>query len=283
MYVLSNIQYDSVYNLNGGLAQRWGPHKQKGIYSMSEATDPRIHFEPEQNLRDVVNSPKFPYLRLHPAIIDPTRMNELSISEEKLLLAMHLQSRQFLVVSNKSLSIYQIPQIRTGLQTAGLVGAKIGIGFIPGVGELFDAGEKLMGAGEWVKKKWEQREDKSKAKEGMPTKKYIDSTGWDFRNPDTLQLIQIYKEKILLKNGFEWKKVFSMPLENPAEQIAIVATQKEMQIAFGKKKVKAPYLDNSWELLKVAERLIEQNRQALELAGWSVQTANEGYIFKNSK
>ena len=83
------------------------------------STDHSIYFEADQNLRDVAQSPGFPHLRLHPTIVNPERINEFSATQEQLLLAMHLQSHQLLVISNKSISIYLIPKIRTGLQKLG--------------------------------------------------------------------------------------------------------------------------------------------------------------------
>lgn len=244
------------------------------------SSDHSIYFEEGQNLLDVIRSPGFPHVRLHPAVLDPSRIDEFSPADEILLLAMHLQANQLLVISNKSISIYLIPQLKSKLQTAGSIGLKVGIGMIPIVGDLLDAGEKLLKPVEWIKAGRQRKKDKVLAAEGMPTNEEINNMAWDFRDPDTLKLIQIYKEKILLKNGFKWRMPYRMSLEDTQEQILITVEEKGIRITIGRKEIMNLYLDQSWEPLKVAGGIIEQNRLALEAMGCTIETADQKFIFK---
>lgn len=243
-------------------------------------SDHSIYCEAGQSLADVAQTPGFPFLRLHPALIDVSRVNEISPTDEKLLLAMHLQGNQFLVISNKFATVYMVPQMKTKLQRAGRVGLKIGIGMIPIVGELLDAGENLLKPVEWIKAGRERKEDRIKAAEGMPTNEEINSVAWDFKDRDTLTLVQIYKEKILLQNGFKWQTLFKVPLDKPGEKTMVTVEERGVRVTVGRKEAMALYLDKSWDPLKLAELLVEHNRPAFEAMGCSIEVGDQKYIFR---
>lgn len=247
-------------------------------------SDHSIYLEQEQSLAEVAQSPGFPHLRIHPALIDTSRLTEISPTEEKLLLAMHIQGNQLLVISNKSATVYQIPQFkqRSKLAAVGKVGLKIGIGMIPVVGELMDAGEKLMKPVEWIKAGRERKENKIRAAEGLPTTDEINSVAWDFNDQNTLTLIQIYKERILLENGFKWQTPFKVSFDKKDEPVVITIEEKGIRIKVGRKETMTLYLDNSWEPLKLADILVQHNRQAFEALGCSIEASEQKFVFRKN-
>jgi hypothetical protein len=244
-------------------------------------SDHSVYLEKEQALADVARSPGFPYLRIHPALIDTSRMNEISSEGERLLLAMHLPGNQLLVISNRSAAVYQIPQFkqRSKLAAVGRVGWKVGIGMIPVVGELMDVGEKLWKPVEWIKSGREKKDDEKRWEEGLPSNEEIKSVAWDFNDQDTLTLIQIYKEKILLKNGFKWQTLFQASFEKQTEPVVVTVEEKGIRLKVGRKEAMALYLDKSWGPLKIADILIQHNRQAFEGMGCSIETADQKFMF----
>ena len=247
------------------------------------ATNHAIYFEDGQDLLDVLQSPGFPQLRLHPALLDGTRIDEITTDQETLVLAMHCSSDQLLVISNRSIHIYKVPRLKSGLFRAGAVAAKVGVGFIPVVGELLDAGEKLLKPVEWVKARKERKEDKIRTQEGMPTRELIDIMRWDYREPNTLKALLIYKEKILLRNAFEWKTAFKAPLQKTAGEAVVVTVESGgIRIENGKQKTFATYLDSGWAPLQLGREVIECARQALEAAGWSVEVGDQRLVLRNS-
>lgn len=248
------------------------------------ATDHGIYFEEAQDLVDVIQSPGFPQLRLHPALHDEARLGEIAGEEEQLLLAMHCLSDQLLVISKKAIYVYKIPRLQSGILRAGAVAAKIGIGFIPGVGELVEAGEKLMKPVEWVKGRKERKEDKLREQEQMPTKELIKIMRWDYRDQNTLKAILFYKERILLENGFEWKTAFKTSLPKPpGEPVAITVEAKGIRIESGKSKTFLPYLDASWDPMKIAADVAKCYRPAIEAAGWLIEASEQNVVFRSSK
>jgi hypothetical protein len=244
-------------------------------------SDHSVYLEKEQTLADIAQSPGFPYLRIHPALIDTSRLAEISSAEERLLLAMHLPGNQLLVISNRSAIVYQIPQFkqRSKLAAVGGVGLKIGIGMIPVVGELMDAGEKLWKPVEWIKAGREKKDDQKRWEEGLPSNEEIKSVAWDFNDQDTLILIQIYKEKILLKNGFKWQTLFQVSFDKPAEPVVVTVEEKGIRVKVGRKEAMTLYLDKSWEPLKIADILVQHNRQAFEAMGCSIEIGDQKFVF----
>jgi len=215
--------------------------------------------------------------------------NKISTPEEQLLLAMHCLSSRLLVISNKHIYVYQIPSKKSSLEKFGSAGVGAGLGLIPGLGALLSAFD-LAHFFKWVWKKvigesiQERKEDISRAAEGMPTRKEIEAVVWDFHDIKTLRLILCYRGNVLLRNGFDWKMVFKTSLENAVyEPVVITVGWGEIRFAVGLKKAFTAYPGRGWDPLKIAADLIEPNRQALEAAGWSVETANRKFVFKNSK
>ena len=252
------------------------------------STDHSIYLD--KNLHNFILGPGFPYLRLNPALINSTSTNEISSAGEQLLLAMHCPLGQLLVISNKHIYIYQIPRQMTRLQTAGNVGIKVGLGYVPILGQLLGAVDDIMGPVGWVwhrisgKAKKERQEEILRVMEALPTKKQIENVVWDFRDPDTLKLILCYEERMLLRNGFLWNTLFKASLQNTVhEPIVITVDRSGITTTVGRKKGFAYYVGKDWDPLIIAADLIKLNRQALEAAGWSVETADQKIVFKNSK
>jgi hypothetical protein len=244
----------------------------------------------EPNLTDFVEAPGFPHIRLDPALVNAGIADSISSPEEQLLLAMHCDSGRLLVISNKHIRIYEIPAKKSGLQKVGTVGLKVGLGFVPVVGELMDGAEKVKGVFEWGggvltgKKAREKAEDKRRTEEGMPTKKELEDLVWDLRDPEILGMILLYKDKILLRNGFEWKTAFKAPLETPAhEPVEITMDAKGIRFVVGRQKAKASFTGADWGRLKVSAALIEMNLPALQAAGWSVEAGDEKIVLKKSQ
>ncbi|MGE5250693.1 MAG: hypothetical protein ACM3QS_10830 [Bacteroidota bacterium] len=244
----------------------------------------------ETDAAAVAQSPGFPYLRLSPVLIDTESPERFSAPAEELLLAMHLSDGKLLVISNKHISIYKVPSKKSFIQKATSVGLHVGVGLIPGVGELVDAAEKVSEAavGTWNfasgKKRKQRKEDSLRAAEGMPTKKEIEDLVWDYRDRNTLALILLYQDRILLRNGFEWKTEFKAPLENTAGQpIEITADSKGIRFAAGRQKTFTQYAAKDWAPLKITAALIEMNGPALEAAGWVVESSDQKITLKKSQ
>lgn len=228
----------------------------------------------EENVSDIMLAPGFPYLRMHPALRRGESAPNISDPEEQLLLAMHSNWKRLLVISNKHIYIYKIPYEDvvnmvhpvTGLRAVlrFIVSViKLILAFVPLVGELIDGIESLMSPFEWL---WHRISGKARKE-----------------HEEALRTIMGLKAMFLLYNPSKWKTKFKASFVNPRGLVTIGVEGGGIRIADGRKKAFVPYLNQDWGPLKIAENLIEPNRQALEASGWSVGTTGQGYVFKNSR
>jgi hypothetical protein len=159
------------------------------------------------------DAPGFPHIRMNPALLAGDD-GVLSASDEQVLLVTHCSSAELLVVSNKGILVYQVPQASSGAaKAAKFVGANVLVNLpvvghayelFHGVGEMFHGAVKLK---HWISPS-DRREAAQREKDHMPAKEEGKETVWDLRDANILALLALYKDRILLENGFGWKTKF---------------------------------------------------------------------------
>ena len=167
----------------------------------------------EANYEMFLEMPGFPFIRMNPA------QNSHAFSTEQLLLVMHGRSAELLVVSNKRIVIYEIPKKKSLFRRASGVAGNIGLGMIPGVGDMLDAADSVKDVYKGARgvKRWaspgDRRENARREQEGLPSRYEGSELVWDLGKDEILAMILLYRENILLENGFHWKKKFEVALE----------------------------------------------------------------------
>ena len=66
-----------------------------------------------------LDQPGFPALRVNPALFSGEVDEALSTSDEQLLLVLHCSSAELLVISNKHILVYKVPQKSSAAASAG--------------------------------------------------------------------------------------------------------------------------------------------------------------------
>lgn len=247
-----------------------------------------------ENFTDFFHTPGFPHLRLHPALILADHPDQLSASEEQVLLVMHSTSNNLLVVSNRNVIVYKIPRFKPFLERVGVAGAKFTLGLIPGVGQAMEIADKLgegrdnfqawgtLLGGLTGKAKRERAADLQRMAEGMPTKKELEDLTWDTRDENTLKLILCYRDKILLQNGFEWKAGFKASLDRSDKAPnSITVSGKDILFRVGGKSSHVPFPKGKFDALAITSALARIHQEALASAGWIVESDDQKITFKD--
>jgi len=237
----------------------------------------------EEDYEKFFEMPGFPYLRMNHVLFTDEDNSVHAASDEHLLVAMHGTSGELLVVSNERIRVYKIPGKKSFLRRAG----GVGIGFVPGVGEILDgidsAKELFQAAGNvkgWISP-GDRREVARRKKERMPSRKEARDLVWDLGSLETLAMILCYRERILLENGFGWNKKYEANLARTSKKPTEVSVGgKGIHFNIGGKKAFTGFAKSKWDFPALAGLLVEKNRQALEAMGWTVETTEEKTVLK---
>jgi hypothetical protein len=240
----------------------------------------------DEHYETFLDQPCFPALRMNPALFSGEVDEALSTSDEQLLLVLHCSSAELLVVSNKHILVYKVPQKSSATASVGkFVGANVLVN-LPVVGEVFHAvhGVKEMFHGAAKLKHWispsDRRETAQRRKDHMPPEEEGKETVWDLHDVNILAMIAGYRDRILLENGFGWKTKFKTSIEDAGNHLSEIAIRSDgISFKAGSNNESGypslGYAREEWSLVPLASQLLEQNRQWLETAGWTLEIDNE--------
>ncbi len=241
-------------------------------------TDNLVYFE--ENFEIFSEMLGFPYLRLNPMLLSDEINNLLSTTNEMLLLMMHCNSAELLVVSNKRILLYRIPQPRS----KGKIATEFGIfSFVPYGIVLIILLRRLTRQSRDVPRLSflkRRREEARRVEECLPSIKEACKQVWDISNLEVLAKILCYRNKIILENSFCWKNKLKKIFNNPTE---ILIGTDGISLFVGNKKEFIGYAKSEWNFIQIAHLLVEQNRKALELIGWTVDISPENIVFRKGE
>jgi len=217
------------------------------------------------DLDNLVERTGFPFSRLQ---AESNMDNEPSDSKEQLLMAVNGNAADLLIVTNKKIAVYKIPKKKSFFKKA----FGEAVGYIPGVGEVLDGidnAKDLAGGAKnlsgWVTGK-NKREKQRRIEEGMPSKKDFKGVEWDLRKDDGLAMILMYRDDILMANGFGWKSKFEV--ENNVDQPSqLVLKPNGIDIRSGKKKASIKFSKNDG----FTHDLINKNRELFKISKLEIE------------
>jgi hypothetical protein len=231
----------------------------------------------------------FPYLRMHPAILAGEVDKALAAPDERLLLVLHCHSAALLVVSNRRIIVYKIPEKSS---VTVQVAKSAAILFVPGFDEISETVEVTKGAVHWAAKlkHWlspsDRRDAVQRKQDHMPSRDEFAETIWDLTEANGLSLITGYRDRILLENGFGWKTNFEVLLEHARDHLSEIAIGSE-GITWKTGVDHAPkypalnhFAKDKLDPVMIARQLAERNRGPLEAAGWNVEIDSDKVALK---
>ena len=236
--------------------------------------------------------PGFPYLRVEPILLlgNIEDVKELWESpQEELIFSLHGKKGRLLVVTNHRISVYRIPKPKGFIRRAtGFIFDISPLGPLSDAMEVIGAVQDVSGAAKsitsWLSPK--QRRQRSANKDaGMPNPKDIKDTTWKTKDLEILALINLYRERILIDNAFEWKTVNQLYWRTDGwgfPQIHI----EENNITLTLMDVNGDIAEERFEtstifgLPEIVEYIIEKNLMLLHDNGWSVRN-DEGVVLQN--
>ena len=241
----------------------------------------------------LVKLPGFPYLRVEPVLLlgNMDEVKELWDSpQEELIFSLHGKKGRLLVVSNHRISVYTIPQPKGFIRrAAGFLFDIAPLGPISDMMEVVGAVQDVSGAAKsmtsWLSPK--QRRERSANKDaGIPNRKDIKDARWKTKDPNTLALINLYREPILLDNVFQWKIENQFSWRTEAMDIP--------QIHIGENQIALTFMDangdiaeeifetnDEFGLTEIATYITEMNLTLLHDHGWTAGIF-EGVILQNA-
>jgi len=227
----------------------------------------------DENSDTFYEAPGFPYSRFGVHTDEET--------DEKLLTAIHGKSAELVIVTNKRVAVYQIPGKKSIFKkvTGELIGQ------IPVVSDVMDGLEAvgdIKGSAKnfkgWATGK-NKKERLRRLEEGLPSKKQFKNVEWDLRKPDGLAMVLSYTDRILMVNGFNWKKKFeASTIEHKDVALSIEIDKNEVRLANGKKKLKVKLNKKDKETCDI----LCSNAEKLKDSNWHVDSIDGSIILKNS-
>jgi hypothetical protein len=211
-----------------------------------------------------------PYIRINPPLLYGGVSSASSTADEYVLLVMHCSSAELLVISNKRILIYKIPETKSLLRRAGgtvvSTATSIAIGQIPYVSDALDGLEAFKNVKDRF---W------SKAEAGMPSKKEAKNTAWDLNDERICFLVVCYRDRILLENSFGWKTTFEMSTERVLKKRADISIgEDQINFKIGGKKASISRANPNIDFIAVARELVVRNSEALATAGWKADVVD---------
>ncbi len=215
-----------------------------------------------------------PYFRVNPALRYGMVDSAADMADEYVLLVMHCSNAELLVISTKRILIYKIPVQTSLLQRLGAFTKSIAISSIPLVS---DASSLLDGIDAFGSVK-----DRIMRGKDMPLKKDAIITEWNLNEKDVCLLVVCYTDKILLENGWYWKKTFEIPMKQVLKKgIEISVGSDGLSGKIGGKKVSLGFVaDSDTNYVEIARILINQNSKAFTAAGWQAGFEDGHLILK---
>jgi len=194
------------------------------------------------NLDDVYERPGFPFSRFND--LDSIPNEELTEGDEQLIMALHGDLADFLILTTKKVAIYKIPRPKSFFKKA----FGVAVDFIPGVSDVVGAVDNLTDLAGGAKNLtgWATGKNKRLAREreeaGMPSKKDFKDVRWNLKKQDILALVLSYRDDILMANGFGWKTKFenAHTIEQPTKlvlkpgEVIIQSGQSKCSICFSR-------------------------------------------------
>ncbi|NND50916.1 MAG: hypothetical protein HKN54_00835 [Flavobacteriaceae bacterium] len=224
---------------------------------------------------DFFEASGFPYFRFGTDYKDE--------QDEKLLAAIHGKSSEFIVLTNKKVSVYKIPSKKSMFHYAKVTDTVLGV--IPGVSDVKDGLENfndlkggVKNLAGWATGK-NKREKRRRIDEGLPPKKQFKNVEWNLKKPDGLAMVLCYSDRILMLNGFNWKKKFEASTEDNGDAtVRLELDEREIRLANGKKKLKVKLAKNDLETFKN----LRSNTDVLKESQWTFSDKKDCICLTNS-
>jgi hypothetical protein len=220
-----------------------------------------------------------PYFRINPPLRYGAVNLVSSTADEHLLFVMHCRSAKLLVISNKRILIYKIPETKSLLRRAGgsavSVATSMAIDSIPIVSDVSTILGGI-GAVKTIKDRfW------SKTEAGMPSKKDAKNTVWDLNDEQICFLVVCYRDRILLENSFGWKTTFEMSTERVRKKRADISIGVDgINFKLGGKKASIGFANPNIDFVGIARALVVQNSEAFETTGWQADIVDGKLLLK---
>ena len=227
----------------------------------------------DENYEAFYETPGFPYLRFGTEYEEETG--------EKLLLTFHGNSSELVVITNKKVSVYQIPSKKSFLKMAtGKVIDQIPVvsDVLGGLDDLKDVAGGAKNFKGWITGK-NKKEKLRRLSEGLPSKKQFKNVEWDLRKPEGKAMVLSYSDKILMVNGFNWKYKFeALTVDAEKQPITIEINSDKIRIENGKKKIKLKLDKKDVETFETLQSQLEK----LNNSCWNVESSSQNIFLKNT-
>lgn len=220
-----------------------------------------------------------PYIRINPPLLYGGLSSVSSTADEHLLLVMHCRSAELLVISNKRILIYKIPETKSFVRRAGgkvaSMATSFATGVIPVVNEVSTILDGIEAAKVVKDRFW------SKKEAGMPSKQDAKNTVWDLSKKEICFLIVIYRDRILLENSFGWKTTFEMSTKRVLKKRAEISVEVDgINFKVGGKKGSIGFANPNFDYVESARNLVIWNSEALQTAGWQAGMVDGKLLLK---
>lgn len=245
----------------------------------------------EEEYEALMGLPGYPYLRIEPILLldNNDEVDELWHSaQEELLFSLHGLKGQLLVVSNHRVRVFKITAPR------GFIRGSIGFLYdmtspLAEIGDAIDTVKDLGGAANtfknWLSPK-QRRQRAANKDSGMPNPKEIKDVTWKTKDPETLALVSLYKERILLENAFKWKLLREAYWRND-DKPHLAIHFAESQITFSTLGKKGNTQSDSFKVAEpccipeIAELVAKLNFPLIEKSGWNVDL-DDGVLLQDA-
>lgn len=217
-----------------------------------------------------------PNIRIMPSFLYGEVSEVASYADEHVLLVMHCNDAELLVISNQRVLIYKMPRTKSLARRAGgtavSIATSLTIDAIPVVSDV----STFIGTAKTIKNRfW------SKKEAGMPSKNEAKSTVWDLNDEQICLIVLCYRDRILLENSFGWKTTLEIPMKRVLKKRANISIETDkISFKIGGKKTSISRTNPNIDFVAVAQALVIQNGEALETAGWQADLSGESLRLK---
>lgn len=220
------------------------------------------------------------HFRINPALRYGMVDSVAAMSDEYLLFVMHCNNDELLIISTKRILIYKIPVKTSWAQRFGAFVKSVAIDNVVGNIPIVSEASTLIGSVDAFKS---VRDRIMRGKE-MPLKKDAIITEWDLKENDIRLLVVIYTDKILLENGWYWKKTLEISAKQIRKKRAEISIGSDgINGKIGGKNISISFVadpDTNFNYPEIARILINQNIEAFGAAGWQANIVDGRIILK---
>lgn len=229
------------------------------------AIDPEAYIEP-------------PYLRIGPVLRYGVVDLAAARADEYVLLVMHCSDAQLLVISTKRILMYKIPVKTSFLQRLGSGVVSVTVSFVTDSIPLVSEASTIVGGID----AFGSIRDRIMRGKDMPLKKDAINTEWDLNDKNHCLGIICYTDKILLENGWYWKKTLEIPMKKVLKKgVEISIGSDGVSGKIGGKKVSIGFVaDSKINYKEYARDLINHNGGAFTAAGWQAGFVEGSLVIK---